>query len=92
MELEPKKFNDLTRDFLEDFIAKLPKNDKKQLKEYIETHPRDSSSAMFAMVKSYIYNNYFRAKPTNENHNRSITFIDAIDALLMDDDDSDEEK
>ena len=86
-----KKFNDLTRDFLEDFISKLPKADKKNLKEYIENHPRNSSSGMFAMVKSYIYNNYFRINPAKDNKNKTGTFIDTLDILLMDDDDSEED-
>ena len=88
MEQQNIKFNDLTRDFIEDFIPKLPKEDKKRLREYIEAHPRDSSSSMFAMVKSYIYNNYFRAKPAAETKAKAGTFADTIDFLLaLDDDD-----
>jgi len=87
--VETKKFNELTREFLEEFIPKLPKEDKKQLKEYIENHPRDSSSSLFAMIKSYIYNNYFRAKPNQENHKSGGTFADIIDDLLRDDDSDD---
>lgn len=90
MEQKQLKFNDLTREVVEDFISKLPKEDKKQLKAYIEAHPRDSSSGMFAMVKSYIYNTYFRAKPASESRNRNTTFADAIEALLMDDEDDEE--
>ncbi len=84
--MEQLKFNDLTRDFLEDYIAKLPKEDKIRLKKYIEDHPRDSSSAMFAMVKSYIYNTYIRPQSFNDTKNKAGTFIDTISALLMDDD------
>ena len=90
MNIEPKKFNDLTRDFLEDFISKLPKADKKNLKEYIQNHPRDSSSSMFAMVKSYIYNNYFRSNPIKEGKNKAGTFAETLDMLLMDDNDNEE--
>ena len=81
------KFNDLTRDFIEDYITKLPKEDKKKLKKYIEEHPRDTSSSMFCMVKSYIYNTYFRAKPAQDTKNRGSTFADTITFLLMDDED-----
>lgn len=88
MENKQLKFNDLTREVIEDFIAKLPKEDKKKLKEYVESHPRDSSSGMFAMVKSYIYNNYFRAKPTQESKSRGTTFADTLEFLLMDDEDN----
>lgn len=88
--METKKFNELTREFLEEFIPKLPKEDKKQLREYIENHPRDSSSSMFAMIKSYIYNNYFRVNPNQENHIRGGTFADIIDELLRDDDGDDQ--
>ena len=87
MEQQPMKFNDLTREVIEEFITKLPKEDKKRLKEYIEAHPRDTSSSMFCMVKSYIYNTYFRAKPAQESKNRGSTFADTITSLLMDDDD-----
>lgn len=82
--MEPKKFNDLNREFLEDFIAKLSKEDKKRLKEYIIEHPRNSSSGMFAMIKSYIYNTYFRAPAASGNHTKESTFADTIETLLMD--------
>ena len=85
-------FNDLTREFIENFIPKLPKEDKKKLKAYIEAHPRDTSSSMFAMVKSYIYNNYFRAKPVQENSRSRGTFADTIDALLTDEDDDEDDE
>ena len=85
--MEQVKFNDITREFLEEFIPKLTKEDKKKLKDYIEAHPRDSSSSMFAMVKSYIYNTYFRAKPAQESRSRGSTFADTITSLLMDDED-----
>jgi len=88
--MEQMKFNDITRDFLEEFIPKLSKEDKHKMKAYIEAHPRDSSSSMFAMVKSYVYNTYFRAKPTPENKNRGSTFADTLDFLLMDDEDNEE--
>lgn len=89
--MEQIKFNDITREYLEEFIPKLPKEDKKKLRDYIEAHPRDTSSSMFAMVKSYIYNTYFRAKPMQESHSRGSTFADTITSLLMDDDDEAEE-
>lgn len=91
MEVEQKKFNDLTREFLEEFISKLPKADKKNLKEYIQNHPRNSSSSMFAMVKSYIYNNYFRATPAKDGKNKAGTFAETLDILLMDDDNEQKE-
>ena len=84
------KFNDLTREVVEEFISKLPKEDKKKLREYVEAHPRDSSSSMFAMVKSYIYNNYFRAKPQTETKSRGSTFADTLESLLADDEDDEE--
>lgn len=90
--MEQIKFNDITREYLEGFIAKLPKEDKKKLKDYIESHPRDSSSSMFCMVKSYVYNTYFRAKPTQGTKSRDNTFADTISMLLMDDEDGNEEE
>lgn len=88
--MEQVKFNDITREYLEGFIAKLPKEDKKRLKEYIEAHPRDSSSSMFCMVKSYVYNTYFRAKPAQGTKSRDTTFADTI-SMLLDDDNGEEE-
>jgi len=81
--MEQKKFNELTREFIESFIPTLSKEDKRKLKEYIEAHPRDSSSSMFAMVKSYIYNTYFRAKP-NMDSKKAGTFADTLENLLSD--------
>lgn len=79
------KFNDITRDFLEDFIPKLPKEDKEKLKEYIAANPRTSSSSMFVLVKSYIYNTYFRTTPIAEK--KKGTFAEELNSLLADDDD-----
>ncbi len=90
METQNLKFNDLTREVIEEFISKMSKEDKKKLREYVESHPRDSSSSMFAMVKSYIYNNYFRPKPMQDAKNRSNTFADALEFLLSDDDEDEE--
>ena len=83
--MEQVKFNDITRDFLEDFIAKLPKEDKEKLKEYIEDNPRSSTSAVFTLVKSYVYNTYFKTTPTVER--KKTTFAETLDSLLADDDD-----
>ena len=80
------KFKDLTRDFLEEFISKMEPEDKKQLKEFIEDNPKQSSSALFTMVKSYIYNRYFRTVSTL-NKNKKGTFADTLEFLLQDDDD-----
>lgn len=85
--MEPKKFNEITRDFLEDFIPKLPKEDKMKLKEYIKNNPRTSSSSTFNLVKSYIYNTYFKAGPIKER--KSNNFSDILDTLLDDEDDDD---
>ena len=88
MEQQQIKFNDLTRDFLEDFIAKLPKEDKDKLKEFVKNNPREKASSMFTLVKSYIYNTYFRTTPTTER--KKINFIDVLDSLLEYDDDEEE--
>lgn len=88
--MEQVKFNDITREFLEEFIPKLSKEDKQKMRAYIEAHPRDSSSSMFAMVKSYVYNTYFRAKPQADSKNRGSTFADTIDLLLMEDEEDEE--
>lgn len=83
--MEQVKFNDITRDFLEDFIAKLPKEDKMKIKEFVQNNPRSSSSSMFTLVKSYVYNTYFRTTPTKER--KKMTFSDTLAGLLNDDDD-----
>lgn len=77
------KFNDLTRDFIEDFISKLPTEDKKKLKEYIEANPRDNSSKLFMVVKSYIYNTYFKKQAIPEK--RRELFSDSLKMLLSED-------
>lgn len=80
------KFNDITRDFLEDFIPKLPHEDKIKLKEYIANNPRNTSSATFTLVKSYIYNTYFRQTPNPEK--KKTNFSDILDSLLLDDEEN----
>ena len=89
METQNLKFNDLTREVIEEFISKMSKEDKKKLRDYVELHPRNSSSGMFAMVKSYIYNNYFRPKPIQDTKNRG-TFADALEFLLSEDEKDEE--
>lgn len=79
---QPMKFNDLTKEFLEDFISKMSKEEKTKLKQYIEDHPKNSSSALFVMVKSYIYNYYFRTAPSN---NKRDIFANTLEKLLNDD-------
>ena len=74
------RFNDLTRDFIEDFIAKLPREDKLKLKAYIQANPRDTSSKTFMVVKSYIYNTYFKKAPIPEK--RKSLFTDTLNDLL----------
>lgn len=90
METQNLKFNDLTREVVEDFISKMSKEEKRKLREYVESHPRDSSSSMFAMVKSYVYNNFFRPKPVQDTKSRGNTFADALESLLADDQEDEE--
>lgn len=78
--MEEMRFNDLTRDFIEDFIKKLPHEDKLKLKEYVEANPRDTSSKTFMVVKSYIYNTYFKKAPITEK--RKSLFTDTLKDLL----------
>ena len=89
--MERIKFNDINREFIEDFIRKLPKEDKEKLREYAEQHPRETSSAMFTMVKSYIYNTYFRKTPITERKTRSTNFSDIFNSLLESDDNDNDE-
>ena len=74
------KFNDLTRDFIEDFISKMTPEEKNKLKQYIDENPRDSSSKLFVVVKSYIYRTYFKKEPIQEK--KKILFSDALNNLL----------
>lgn len=83
------KFNDLTRDFLEDYIAKMSKEEKIKLKEYVDKNPRDTSANVFNLVKSYIYNTYFRPTPVQER--KKNTFADNLVDLLSDIDDEKED-
>lgn len=87
--MEQKKFNDITRDFLEEFIPKLPKEDRMKLKEYIKNNPRSTSSSTFTLVKSYIYNTYFRTTPQKDR--KKTNFSDILDDLLDSDDDEEDE-
>ncbi len=74
-------FNDLTREFIEDFISHMSKEEKLQLKQYVEANPRDTSSKVFMVVKSYIYNVYFKKQQPIE---KKATFSDTLKHLLDD--------
>lgn len=80
--MEEMRFNDLTRDFIEEFISKLPPEDKKKLKDYVKANPRDTSSKLFMVVKSYIYNTYFKKAPIPEK--KKPLFSETLDDLLSD--------
>lgn len=85
------KFNDITRQFLEEFLKTLPKEDKEKLKEYLQTQPKkDKSSAIFTQVKSYVWNTYFRPSNTQIPKRPTTTFADELDDLLNTDDDDEE--
>lgn len=86
--MEEMRFNDLTRDFIEDFITKLPREDKLKLKAYVKANPRDTSSKTFMVVKSYIYNTYFKKEPIPEK--RKTLFSDALNDLLDVEEDEEE--
>ena len=77
-----KTFNDIDRTFLEEFLITLPKEDKEKLKEYLANNPKpERASAVFTLVKSYVWNTYFKTTPeTNKRHTN--TFADELDDLL----------
>lgn len=81
-EQQEMKFNDLTREFIEDFIRKMSPEEKMKLKKYVEDNPRDSSSKTFIVVKSYIYRTYFKKEPIIEKKKES--FSDVLNSLLSD--------
>ena len=84
MELEKiKTINDLKRDVLEEFIASLPKEDKDNLRTFIEEHPQKNAAGVFTVVRAYIFNTYFRTTPIREK--RTTTFADALENLLKTD-------
>ncbi len=74
------RFNDLTRDFIEDFISKMSHEEKLKLKAYLEANPRDTSSKTFMVVKSYIYQTYFKKSPITEK--KKTLFTDSLNELL----------
>lgn len=86
--MEEMRFNDLTRDFIEDFITKLSREEKLKLKAYVKANPRDTSSKTFMVVKSYIYNTYFKKESTLEK--RKTSFSEALNDLLDIEEDGEE--
>ncbi len=75
-----KTINDLKRDVLEEFIATLPREDKENLKKFIEEHPQKNAAGVFTVVRAYIFNTYFRTTPIREK--RTTTFADTLTSLL----------
>ena len=41
---EIKSINDLNREFLEDYISKLPKEEKEKMREYLNNHPQKNAA------------------------------------------------
>ena len=80
IDMNDVRFNDLTRDFIEDFISKLSREEKLKLKAYVDANPRDTSSKTFMVVKSYIYQTYFKKQPITEK--KKDLFSDTLASLL----------
>ena len=75
-----KTINDLKRDVLEEFIASLPKEDKENLKKFVEEHPQKNAAGVFTVVRAYVFNTYFRKTPIRER--KTVTFADTLNSLL----------
>lgn len=75
-----KTINDLKRDVLEEFIANLPKEDKENLKKFVEEHPQKNAAGVFTVVRAYVFNTYFRKTPIRER--KTVTFADTLNSLL----------
>ena len=84
-----KTINDLKRDVLEEFIKTLPKEDKGNLRAFLEEHPQKNAAGIFTVVRAYIFNTYFRKTPIRDK--KAATFASVLDNLLQDDDDDDAE-
>lgn len=80
--MEEKTFNQLNRDFIEDFISKMSKEEKNELKKFIKENPRENSGQTFMIVKSYIYNTYFKKRDVPER--KKNLFSDVLEELLSD--------
>lgn len=72
--------NDLKRNILEEFIKSLPNEDKINLKKFIQEHPQTNAAGVFATVRAYIFNTYFRKTPMKEK--KAASFADTLDSLL----------
>ena len=77
---EIKNINDLNREFLEDYIAKLPKEEKDKMRQCLEEHPQKNAAGVFTVIRSYVFNTYFRTSPTPER--KRSTFAETLDSLL----------
>lgn len=82
--MEEISFNSITREFVEDFIAKMNKEEKQKLKEFIAANPRDTSTKLFTIVKSYIYRTYIKKEPIQPK--QKPLFSDTLNSLLEDTD------
>lgn len=80
-----RTINDLKRDVLEEFIKTLPKEDKENLRKFLEEHPQKNAAGIFTVVRAYIFNTYFRKTPIRDR--KAATFASVLDNLLQDDED-----
>ena len=78
-----KSINDLKREVLEEFIKTLPKEDKENLRKFLESHPQKNAAGVFIAVRAYIFNTYFRKTPIRDK--KTTTFASVLDDLLQDD-------
>lgn len=80
--MEEISFNNITREFVEDFIAKMSEEEKQKLKEFIAANPRDTSAKLFTIVKSYIYRTYIKKESVQPK--QKTLFSDTLNSLLAD--------
>ncbi len=85
-----KSINDLKRNVLEEFIKSLPNEDKINLKKFVQEHPQTNAAGVFATVRAYVFNTYFRKTPIKEK--KSANFADTLDSLLELTEDEEKEK
>lgn len=72
--------NDLNREFLENYISKLSKEEKDKIRDYLKDNPQKNAAGVFTKIRSYIFNTYFRTSPTPER--KRTTFAETLDDLL----------
>ena len=74
--------NDLTKDFLLQYIADLPREERMRIKQYMKDNPGQNASGTWAIMRGFMWNTYFNHNSDKSTSTKKQTFADQLEQIL----------